>query len=169
LIGVGVATGLRQTTVSLRSDTVMCLYTDGLVEAMLDNRMLGRNKLAGIVDTLGDEATADRVLDRVLEEADSANDDMAVCVAHVGPSAGRDRPAFLMEELEVSRRDAGHGVVQRFLNACDIFGPDVDQAMAKARTVSAEYGAALLRVHRHEHPQRVEVTAAGVERLVAPG
>jgi serine phosphatase RsbU (regulator of sigma subunit) len=167
LIGVGLGTGLRQTTVSLRADTTICLYTDGLVEAMVDNRMLGRNKLAGMIDTLGDDATAEALLARVVEEADRANDDMAVCVAHVQPAAGRDRPPFLMEELEVSRRDVGHGVVQRFLNACDIFGTDVDEAMAKARTLSEEFGTALLRVSRHEHPQRVEVGAPGVERLVA--
>jgi hypothetical protein len=40
--------------------------------------------------------------------------------------------------------------------------------MRKARTLSEEFGVALLRVHRHEHPQRVDVTGGTVEGLVTP-
>jgi serine phosphatase RsbU (regulator of sigma subunit) len=164
LIGAGLGTGLRQTTVCLQADTTICLYTDGLTEAMLQDRMLGRNKLAGMLDSLGSQATAEKLLDRVVEETDRASDDMAICLGRV--QAGGPTP-YLLEELEASRRDVSRGVVQRFLAACEIRPADLNEAVAKARTLSEEYGAALLRVYRHEHPPRVEVAAAGVERLVA--
>jgi hypothetical protein len=169
-IGTGLGTGQRQTTVSVAPDTAICLYTDGLVEAMVQDRMLGRNKLAGLLDGLGTEATAGILLDRVVEEADRTGDDMAICLARVPAAARKPSAPYLAEELEVSRRDSANGIAERFLDACGVAGTAADEAAQKARTLSAEFGAALLCVHRHEHPPRVEVTPAAVEELLSsPG
>jgi hypothetical protein len=166
LIGAGLGTGLRQTTVSVARDSTVCLYTDGLVEAMVDDHMLGRNRLAGLLETLGPETTAPELLDRIVEATDHATDDMAVCLARISSDAA-DRP-YVVEELEVSRRDVGRGIAERFLAACDVSATDAAEALGQARAVCEEFGAAILRVHRHEHPQRVEVAPAAVEGLISP-
>jgi stage II sporulation SpoE-like protein len=167
-IGTGLGTGQRQTTASAAPGTTICLYTDGLVEAMVHDRMLGRSKLSALLDGLGKDATATTLLDRVVDEADRTGDDMAVCLARVPADAKKAPVRCLVEELEVSRRDAASGIAARFLDACAIQGSAADDAVRKASALSEQFGAALLRVHRHEQPPRVEVTAATVEELVEP-
>ena len=46
-IGVGVRTGLRQTTVPLVSGSVAAMFTDGLLEARTEGGLLGRDRLDG--------------------------------------------------------------------------------------------------------------------------
>ena len=44
-IGVGVRTGLRQTTVPLVPGSVAAMFTDGLLEARTEGGLLGRDRL----------------------------------------------------------------------------------------------------------------------------
>ena len=168
VIGAGIGTGLRQTTMSLASGTTICLYTDGLVEARIGHDMLGTNKLAGLLDELGQEATAAQLLDRVIETADRANDDMAVCLVRVAPQSAGDPARYLVEELELVRRDVGLGVAERFLAACRIPEKEAAVSALEANRLCGRFGSALLRVHRHEHPQRVQVEGAAVDGLALP-
>ena len=52
-IGLGMRTGLRQTTLPLPAGSVVCLYTDGLAEARTERGILGRPRLGDIVAELG--------------------------------------------------------------------------------------------------------------------
>src|SRR5919197_4950792 len=79
-LGVGLRTGLRQTTLPLSPGSVACLYTDGLTEARTTDGILGRGRLADLVDELGREADAPQLLDRLAEEARLISDDMAACL-----------------------------------------------------------------------------------------
>jgi Stage II sporulation protein E (SpoIIE) len=166
LIGAGIGTGVRQTTVSLSDDTIVCLYTDGLVETMVGDRMLGQSELAGVLDSLGPEPTAQRLLDHVVEQADRVNDDIAVCLAQA-TTAGRVAP-YLVEELEVVPRDLGQGIPERFLLACGVPAKDVREGVRSAEAVCEDFGSALLRVQRHERPPRLEVRAASIEGIITP-
>ena len=64
-IGLGMRTGVRQTTLPLPAGSVVCLYTDGLAEARTETGILGRPRLADIVAMLGRDATASGLLDAV--------------------------------------------------------------------------------------------------------
>ncbi len=68
-IGVGVRTGLRQTTVPLVPGSVACLFTDGLMEARTEEGILGRERLAELLDELGDDASARRLIESVAAES----------------------------------------------------------------------------------------------------
>ena len=61
-IGVGVRTGLRQTTVPLVPGAVACLFTDGLIEARTADGILGRERLDRVLDELGPTTPARRQL-----------------------------------------------------------------------------------------------------------
>ena len=90
-IGVGVKTGLRQTTLPLVPGATAALFTDGLMEARVDGVMLGRERLEGLLAELGDEASARGLIDRVAEETGKLSDDIAAVV--VAPTvAAATRP-----------------------------------------------------------------------------
>ena len=42
--------------------SVACLFTDGLMEARTEDGILGRERLAELLDDLGDEASARRLI-----------------------------------------------------------------------------------------------------------
>ena len=63
-IGVGVRTGLRQTTVPLVPGSVACLFTDGLIEARTADGILGRERLSELLDEIGEDATARRLIEQ---------------------------------------------------------------------------------------------------------
>ena len=159
----GLGTGLRQTTVCLQADTTICLYTDGLTEAMLQDRMPAGTSSRGC-----STASAARPRRRSCSIGWSRRPTGRVTTWPFAWAASKPGPRPPIS-WRSSRRAAATspGVVQRFLAACEIRPADLNEAVAKARTLSEEYGAALLRVYRHEHPPRVEVAAAGVERLAA--
>ena len=104
-IGVGVRTGLRQTTVPLVPGSVACLFTDGLMEARTEDGILGRERLAELLDDLGDEASARRLIERVAAESSNLSDDMAAVI--VSPTAGVTAGLFRTEQLELSSSRAG--------------------------------------------------------------
>ena len=98
-IGMGVATGTRQTTILLPAGAAACLYTDGLVDARVDGGRYGYRRAWHALETLEGDADADALLDRVAAEADTSVDDIAAVLLRVG----RDVPA------SASRRRAPPG------------------------------------------------------------
>ena len=117
-IGVGLRTGLRETRVPLSSDTVACLFTDGLLEARVGDDLIGREELTRFVAELGPEQYADSLLAQVVAVSDEAPDDMAVCVLRA--IDGMETFAPRTETLALDAEDIALGVAERFLEACDV-------------------------------------------------
>ncbi len=141
-IGVGLRTGLRQSTVPFASGMVACLFTDGLVEARADGRQLGRDGLADVVGRLGADDGAAAVLEQVRRATDDATDDLTVCVLRASSATAGVRT----EELEVDAAALEGGRARGFLEACGVSGPVADEALRAAWVVAAEWGGAVLRV-----------------------
>jgi hypothetical protein len=163
-IGVGVGTGLRQTTVPLAPGSVACFYTDGLTEARTETGILGRGKLGDLLSELGRDATAAELLDSVADEARLVSDDMAACL--LSPTAGVTAGGFRTEELELPAEDVNGGLGESFLEACGIAGPYVEAAMDEARRQAERSGGAVLHVV-FGNRRTVEVLPRNLESLEA--
>jgi hypothetical protein len=159
-IGLGFRTGLRQTTVALAPDSVVCLFTDGILEARYGAELLGRERLTELVAKLGPDEGAEELLARVIDEADESPDDMAVCVLRAG--AGAPGGSTRVEELELDAEEASNGVATRFLEACELDPEATPALLEELRTTAASSGAAVLAVTIDESgPLRATVTPAG--------
>ena len=144
-IGVGLRTGVRETTVTVPADAVICLYTDGVVEARAGGPMLGRARLEAMVGELGPDDAALELLERVVAEADEASDDLTVCLLR--PVAGStSAPNPRVEMLEIDSDDLDSGFARRFLAACGVPAGRVTVAIDHARTTVESQGRALLEV-----------------------
>lgn len=145
-IGAGLVTGLRQTTVALPAGSLACFFTDGLVEARLDDdALLGRDRLCSIVEDLGDGACADALLAKIASDAERAPDDMAACIIR----AADDAPAVAavrIEEFELDHNGAGEQRARGFLAACGVPEAEAETVVKTARGAHAEFGGAMLRV-----------------------
>jgi serine phosphatase RsbU (regulator of sigma subunit) len=163
-IGVGVRTGLRQTTVPLVPGSVACLFTDGLMEARVPGGILGRERLAELLEELGDDATARRLLERVATEANARSDDMAAVL--VSPTAGVTAGLFRTEQLELSARELEGPIGRRFLEACGLPEDEMDDAERDARLLAERFGGVVLHVV-FGNRLRVEVLPRNVESIEA--
>jgi serine phosphatase RsbU (regulator of sigma subunit) len=144
-IGVGLRTGVRETTVAVPAGAVICLYTDGVVEARAGGAMLGRARLETMVGELGPDDAALELLERVVAEADEASDDLTVCLLRsVAGSASAPSPH--VEMLEIDSDDLDSGFARRFLAACGVPAGRVVVAIDHARTTVESQGRALLEV-----------------------
>jgi hypothetical protein len=161
-IGVSSTTGMRQTRLPLPEGAVACFFTDGLVEARIEDQVLGRARLHGIVEGLGAEHGADTLLARVREAADRTTDDMAACLLR--PTAAEALRDERVEELEVEPPDLPEAG-REFLIACGVEGPAADDAVATARRTAASDGRALLRVTVAGEGAAVEVEPVSSETL----
>jgi serine phosphatase RsbU (regulator of sigma subunit) len=160
-LGLGLRTGLRETTVPLPSDTVACLFTDGLLEARISGDLIGREELTRFVAELGPEQYADSLIAQVIAVADEVPDDMAVCVLR--PVAGAETLVPRIETLVLDAEDIASGVAERFLDACDM--PE-DQAVTVVEALSAAVeaaGGAVLEVTIDDSDVHVRVTRAEPE------
>ena len=145
-IGAGLPTGLRQTTISLPPGALACFFTDGLVEARMHNDdLLGRDRLTKIVEDLGGEATADRLLAKIADTAERAPDDMAACIVRASHDA-KSSDDLRIEELETDANGAGEKRARGFLAACGVPDPQIETVLKTAAGATAEFGGALLRV-----------------------
>src|SRR5918999_2322817 len=159
-------TGLRQTTVSLPAGSAVCFFTDGLIEARRDGELIGRLGLAEIIRSIGPDATAAQVLDRVADKADRVSDDMAACMFRV--SDGPPTPhSPRVEEIEVQEGEPLDEILGRFLVACGIDGEQVDQTVASASRTVRQFGGAVVSASfqqrlAHESP-RIDVKPANLE------
>ena len=163
-IGVGVRTGLRQTTVPLVPGSVACLFTDGLMEARTEDGILGRERLAELLDDLGDEASARRLIERVAAESSNLSDDMAAVI--VSPTAGVTAGLFRTEQLELSARELEGPIARRFLEACGLPAYEVEDAEHDARLLADRFGGVVLHVV-FGNRLRVEVLPRNVESIEA--
>ena len=157
-LGVGLPTGLRQTTVSLSSDAVACFFTDGLIEARVGDGMLGRENLERRLLMLGPGPDAGGLLSQAGE---TATDDRAVCIVRVGTAAGR---ALHLEELELDARDAGGGDVARFLGECGVTPDEINRAIGAALAAPAGT-AVLMRVWLDERGASVRAETVDPDRF----
>jgi hypothetical protein len=162
-IGVGVPTGLRQTTVPLVSRSVACLFTDGLMEARSEGGILGRDRLERMLAEMGDGATARGLIDRVAQDARVLSDDIAAVV--VSPVDGVTSAAQRTEQIELTARELDGPIAGRFLGACGFSDSEVASAIAWARALTGSDGA-VLHVVFGERPE-VEVLPRSVEGIEA--
>jgi len=154
-VGWGMPTGRRQTTVSLPTGALVCLFSDGLTEARSLGQMLGRERLETLLRRLDPRASAQALVGRVRAGADGAPDDMAACI--VTPDPVRSASALRVEELELDAQQLEGGRPVAFLEACRVSGNEIASAVADARRVAAEAGAAVLRVRTQPAPAHVTV------------
>ena len=163
-IGVGIKTGLRQTTLPLVAGSTAALFTDGLMEARVDGVMLGRERLEELLVGLGDEASARSLIDRVAQEAGRLSDDIAAVV--VAPTAAVANAAVRTEQLELSRKEIEGDMAERFLASCNVTETDAATAVDDARVLGERFGGAILRVVFGD-PMRVDVFPSNVETIEA--
>ncbi len=104
-LGGFMATGHRQTTVPLPPGSAACFFTDGLVEARLGEKMIGRGRLTELVTELAPGEGAQLLLERLAAAADRAPDDMAACLVRSRDDAV-DARGVRIEELETDARRA---------------------------------------------------------------
>jgi hypothetical protein len=164
-VGLGLRTGLRQTTLPLTPGSVACLYTDGLAEARTDRGVLGRPRVGDLLAALGRDATAAGLLDRVSEEAARVTDDMATVV--LTPTAGITSGGFRREQLELDADEAREGLGAEFLTACGVSPEGVSFAEAETAAVTRTHGAAVLHVRFGIRGPHVEVRPPNAEGLEA--
>jgi serine phosphatase RsbU (regulator of sigma subunit)/outer membrane biosynthesis protein TonB len=163
-IGVGVPTGLRQTTVPLVPGAIACLFTDGLMDARVAGGILGRGRLEELLLELGDDATARGLIERVSQESRVLSDDIAAVV--VSPANGAAPTGFRTEQLELSSRELEGPIAHRFLESCGVSGVEADAAVAKARALAGASGAVILDVMFGEN-LRVDVRPRDAESIEA--
>jgi hypothetical protein len=163
-IGVGVRTGLRQTTVPLVPGATAALFTDGLLEARTEDGILGRERLAELLAGLGEGATARQLIERVAAEANVRSDDMAAVV--VSPTAGVTTGLFRTEQLELSTRELEGPIARRFLEACGLSEQEIEDAERDAQLLAERFGGVVLHVV-FGNRLRVEVLPRNVESIEA--
>jgi hypothetical protein len=163
-IGVGVRTGLRQTTVPLVSGSVAAMFTDGLLEARTQGGLLGRDRLGELLEELGDDATARGLVESVNREARVMSDDIAAVV--IQPTNAATAGLFRTEQLELTSRELDTDIAERFLEACGVPPADLESALYDARMISERFGGVILHVV-FGNRLRVEVLPRNVESIEA--
>jgi serine phosphatase RsbU (regulator of sigma subunit) len=167
-LGGFMATGHRQTTVPLPPGAAACFFTDGLVEARLGEKMMGRGRLTELVTELAPGEGAQLLLERLAAAADRAPDDMAACLVRARDDAV-DAGVVRVEELETDSEELKDGDrLMRFLIACGIPEESAQETLGKARATSSEFDGALLRVHAAGKGGRVEILPSQVASLPVP-
>ena len=159
-IGLGMPTALRQSTIALPAGSTACLYTDGVVEARSGGALLGRERLAELVEECGSRASAEVLLARVALEAGGTPDDMTVCFMR--PREGALPATVRTEELELSGQAVAPA--ERFLVACGVSGAQAELAARSAQEAVREVGTAVLRVSWTSDAVNTEVLPAESEQ-----
>jgi hypothetical protein len=163
-IGVGVRTGLRQTTVPLVSGSIAAMFTDGLLEARTEGGLLGRDRLAELLEELGEDATARGLIQAVGSVSRVMSDDIAAVV--IQPTNAATAGLFRTEQLELTARELETGIAERFLEACGVAPSDLESALYDARMISDRFGGVILHVV-FGNRLRVEVLPRNVESIEA--
>lgn len=169
-LGIGGAV-FAQSTVAVADGSVLVLYTDGLVEDATTALDVGMDRLAEVVADavshgLDVEATADRILERLVPAGDQ-DDDIALLVLAVG-DVGTDRTVELSDD-PAAVRTARHLAAEVAAST----GADEAQTVALVLLVSEVVtnavrhtgSAGRLRMRRAGDRVRVEVFDGGVDVL----
>jgi hypothetical protein len=171
-LGWGVPTGRRQTTVSLPKRAKVCFFSDGLIEARLQDELLGRERLTAILDASGPQPAAGALLEGVRAAAQATPDDMAACI--LSPQTAAVGALTHVEELEVDVKGSQSIDVQRFLAACRIPAPAIERTIELASDTAAAFGTALIRIELHPGGAKAtavapaQASALAVLRAAAP-
>lgn len=165
-IGVGLRTGLRETTLALPSGSLACLYTDGLVEAKAAGSLMGRARLTELVDALEPDEQAGALLERVVEAADETPDDMAVFLLR--PVSGAEVLSPRVEVLELDAEDVESDFAERFLDACDVPADELALTAEQARATVESHGRAVVEVTIADGLGRARVSSAGPAAPATP-
>jgi hypothetical protein len=164
-VGAGVETGVRETRIPLGRGSSACFFTDGLVEARVEDGMVGRRRLSEMFSELSEDDGASELLARIAKSAQRAPDDMAACI--VRAVEGTPTTTARIEELEVRAGDEWEERAAAFLRACGIDSePRVQQLLGGARVHIAEFGSAVLRVTVEGTHASGEVTQPDTRGLV---
>jgi hypothetical protein len=161
-VGWDVATGRRQSTVSLPAGAAVCFFSDGLIEARTDDGLLGRERLSELLAELGPHPAASDLLERVKTTTRATPDDMVSCI--IAPELGVAGADTHFEELEVDAMALAGERVRLFLASCGVDAAERDAAIARALAIAGEAGTALLRIDCLQAPAVGAVTVqAGLE------
>jgi hypothetical protein len=157
-IGVGAETGCRETVVRLPGAARACFFTDGVVEARTDGSLFGTERLTRALRGLGEDASAETLLAKVVAATDRRPDDMAACMLELdgAPVAA----SVLNEELVVDPVELSGARPSQFLAACGLDAGQVKSTLRRARTAVEHSGSAVLRIHFSDRGPRVEVEPA---------
>jgi hypothetical protein len=165
-IGAGAQTGTRQSTVSIPGGSLICFYTDGVVEARVRGELFGAQRLGELIADLGPDASAAALLDRVEGETEVRPDDMAACLLRV--EGDEQRPVIQVEELEMDHREAARGRAERFLLAGGLDPLEIETVLSSARASVARHGRVLLALHLGDGSPRVSLHPQNVTTLEPP-
>jgi sigma-B regulation protein RsbU (phosphoserine phosphatase) len=169
-IGVGFPTGQRQTVLPMPEGTTVAIYSDGLLEARIDGKPLGSERLSEWLADLGPEATAKELLDLVVQRADRVPDDLAAVVLHAAP--GATAPAARIEQLKLDVLDIEGPDLDGFLQAAGISRANRVVAGRKVSEQLAITGGVIVEVRTGEHPtvsvSPIGDSAAAASRQTAP-
>jgi stage II sporulation SpoE-like protein len=163
-IGVGMRTGLRQSTVPLAPGAVACFHTDGLTEARTSSGILGRPRLQDMVAELGRDATAEELIGRVAGVSRITSDDMATCL--LTPTSGVTAGGFRSEQLELSAEELEGPLATRFFAACEVPPEEAGRAAREARELADRFGGVVVNVV-FGNRRTVEVLPRNVESIEA--
>lgn len=140
-LGWSVPTGRRQTTMSLPAGAVVCLFSDGLIEARVGEELLGRERLSELVAALG-EGDAAALLARV-RAASATPDDMAACVLR-GTHAAPQR--VHVEEIEVDGAGVHAPHLTELLEGYGLTALDAVRVRARAEEMTTTGANAVIRL-----------------------
>jgi hypothetical protein len=164
-IDLGFPTGHRQTVLPMPEGSIVALYSDGLIEARVDGALIGVDRLAAWLEELGPDATAQQLVDLVVQRADGVRDDLAAVILHA--TAGATAPLFRSEQLKLDVLDTEGPNLDGFLEAAGV--SPADRAIT-GRSVSEQLaitGGVVVEVRTGEHPM-VSISPIGDEAVVAP-
>jgi hypothetical protein len=153
--------------VPLPAGSIVCLFTDGLFEARRGPVMLGRKRVAEMLQELGPHATATQLVDLVERDTDRLRDDVAVCIVSVDGDASVSA-TVRVEELEVRAAEIDGSRVRRFLEAAGVDPGEIGSAMQAARRLAVADGSVVLRVRLARDRSGVDVLPAGMAQSGAP-
>jgi serine phosphatase RsbU (regulator of sigma subunit) len=143
-ISPSLRTGRRQTKVSLEEGARVCFFSDGLIEARVEEGLLGRERLCETLTELGPRALATDLLQAIRAQAESCPDDMSACI--VLPQGAPVAAFSYVEELEADAEEFAAGRVERFLEECVVPAHAIAAALDRAEAIAGRHGTALLRV-----------------------
>ena len=142
-IGLGRATGSRQSEVSVGAGGRIWFFTDGLTEAHNDGaQQLGRDGLEA--DVADPELQPERLLGLVAERAGGADDDMTALRLEPGPASGATEP-ISVETLEVLPGVDG-ATLGEFLAECGVKPQRADRVVARVAGLQSADGTMVIRV-----------------------